>query len=800
MPGIIEGYNYDIFISYRQKDNKHDGWVTEFVNNLKWELEATFKEDISIYFDENPHDGLLETHSVDKSLEDKLRCLIFIPVISQTYCDPKSFAWQHEFCAFNMMAKEDQFESDIRLNNGNVASRILPVKIHDLDPDDKTLLENELGGVLRSVEFIFKSAGVNRPLRANEDHPQENLNKTYYRDQINKVANAVKEIILAIKKYNQQNAEDTKKLTTAKLEKPKSLNTKIIIISVILLALIVSGYLILPRLFKSSEPVEKSIAVLPFSDFSASHDQEYFANGMMEEILNQLAKIKDLAVVSRTSSMIYKDSKLPLKNIAHELGVNNIIEGSIQKADGRVRITVQLINGITEKHLWSESYDRDLSDIFSIQTEISMNIARVLKAILTSHEESQIQQVPTKDPMAYDYYLRAIHYGSEIKQDSTLIMLNKSIEHDPEFILAYLFRATYYSNIFFTKNEYKKIEHWQDFDHLARADLEMAMKINPDLPDVKIAQARLLYNLDRNNDRALELLNELLAQTPNSSGCIYLKSFVLRRKGLWEEHLKEVQKLFLLDPFNGEYLVEVGYSYRLLRRYPEAMDLFNRPRVLGIQLDPDTKIRYDKFLTILLWKGNLEEALKISELRNTELGFYYYPGRNYYYYSRQFDKLIQFAEKTETQFNYFPKTLNLAQAYFLNSNIPMSRNYADSAIAELKMKIREFPDDDRFYAALGYAYAYKGENKKAIESAQKAVKLKPMKMDVWQGFDKENDLASVYILAGDYDQAMDKIEYLLTIPGELSVPLLKIDPAYDKLRDLPRFQKILTTEYKTIYQ
>ena len=151
MSSIIEGYNYDIFISYRQKDNKYDGWVTEFVDNLKGELEATFKEDISIYFDVNPHDGLLETHNVDKSLEEKLRCLIFIPIISQTYCDSKSFAWQYEFCAFNKLAKEDQFGRDIRLTGGNVASRILPVKIHDLDPEDKTLLENELGGVLSEV-------------------------------------------------------------------------------------------------------------------------------------------------------------------------------------------------------------------------------------------------------------------------------------------------------------------------------------------------------------------------------------------------------------------------------------------------------------------------------------------------------------------------------------------------------------------------------------------------------------------------------------------------------------------------
>jgi non-specific serine/threonine protein kinase len=199
MASIIEGYTYDIFISYRQNDNKYDGWVTEFVDNLNKELEANIKDKVSVYFDINPHDGLLETHSVDQSLKDKLKCLIFIPIISRTYCDPKSFAWQHEFVTFNKLAKEDQFGRDIKLAGGNVASRILPVKIHDLDSEDQKMLENELGGVLRGIEFIYKSAGVNRPLRANEDHPQDNINKTYYRDQINKVSLAVKEIIKSIK-------------------------------------------------------------------------------------------------------------------------------------------------------------------------------------------------------------------------------------------------------------------------------------------------------------------------------------------------------------------------------------------------------------------------------------------------------------------------------------------------------------------------------------------------------------------------------------------------------------------------
>ena len=213
MPSIIEGYNYDIFISYRQKDNKHDGWVTEFVNNLKGELESTFKEEVSVYFDINPHDGLLETHDVDASLKEKLKCLIFIPIISRTYCDPKSFAWEHEFKAFAEQAKEDRLGLKIKLSGGNIANRILPVLIHDIDVKDIKECESVLGGYLRGVELIYKSPGVNRPLREYEENSSDNLNHTIYRDQINKVALAIRDIIESLR-------SDTSDHIGGNIEKP----------------------------------------------------------------------------------------------------------------------------------------------------------------------------------------------------------------------------------------------------------------------------------------------------------------------------------------------------------------------------------------------------------------------------------------------------------------------------------------------------------------------------------------------------------------------------------------------------
>ena len=199
MASLIPGYQYDIFISYRQKDNKYDGWVTEFVDNLKKELDATSREEISIYFDINPHDGLLDTHDVNASIEEKIKALVFIPVLSRTYCDPKSYAWEHEFKAFIQLSTLDRLGLKVQLKNGNVTSRVLPVRIYDLSIEDIKQVEMYLG-IIRSVDFIYHSKGVNRPLRPWDDDVIKNTNQPFYRDQINKLANAIDEIFYSLKK------------------------------------------------------------------------------------------------------------------------------------------------------------------------------------------------------------------------------------------------------------------------------------------------------------------------------------------------------------------------------------------------------------------------------------------------------------------------------------------------------------------------------------------------------------------------------------------------------------------------
>ena len=392
MPSLIEGFEYDIFISYRHNDNL-DGWVTDFVQNLEKELRSTLKDSVTIYFDKNPHDGLLETHSVDKSLEGKLKCLIFIPIISQTYCDPKSFAWQHEFCAFNRLAitplssgegpgvRPDSFPRDIKLSSGNVASRILPIKIHDLDAEDKVVLENEIGGVLRPIEFIYKEPGVNRPLKLT-DAKAENINKTDYRNQVNKVANAIKEIIGAMRNPVLKPEPQVGKQYSVSGGRSSSLKGRWVLASILTVMVVAAGIYFYQQLTtnpdgdRDEQPLGKSIAVLPFADLSPEGDQEYLGDGIAEEILNVLAQSKELTVISRSSSFQFKGKNEDLRTMGEMLGVVMILEGSVRKYKDHIRVTAQLINVKDGSHLWSKNYDENTDDIFVIQDKIARSEER----------------------------------------------------------------------------------------------------------------------------------------------------------------------------------------------------------------------------------------------------------------------------------------------------------------------------------------------------------------------------------------------------------------------------------------
>ncbi|NJN42257.1 MAG: hypothetical protein HC811_08590 [Flammeovirgaceae bacterium] len=359
MASIITGFEHDIFVSYRHNDNRSN-WVTDFVAALQEELAATIKEPVSIYFDSNPHDGLLETHNVDKSLERKLKSIIFIPILSQTYCDPKSFAWRQEFCTFNAVSQADEYGRDIQLSNGNVASRILPVKIHDLDKTDQAAIETEIAGVLRAVEFIYKEPGVNRPLGA-EDSKKDNQNKTEYRNQVNKLANAIKEILYGIIRPT----DNAGVRSNAPAIAPSSVS-------------------------------RESLAVLPFTNMSSDAEQEYFSDGITENIIVELAANKKLKIISRTSVMRYKKSTKSAPEIAEELDVKYILEGGVQVQGNKVRINVQLVDAETDDLTWSKVFVESMDDIFALQNKVAEVVAKELQASITQEEIKKEDDVPTK--------------------------------------------------------------------------------------------------------------------------------------------------------------------------------------------------------------------------------------------------------------------------------------------------------------------------------------------------------------------------------------------------------------------
>lgn len=608
MPSIVSGYEYDIFISYRHKDNRsvsgssvhslghqpNNGWVTDFVTDLSKELESTFKEDISIYFDSNPIDGLLETHNVDKSLEGKLKALIFIPILSQIYCDPRSFAWQNEFCAFNKVALADTIGRDIRLRNGNVASRVLPITIHNLDPEDRSLIEAELQSKLRSIDFIFRSPGVNRPLRP-DDKRQDNANNLFYRDQINKVANAIKEIATAIKypgrtsdAYFDGSAEEVVEQPASQAETKGKAEQNLL---------------------------EKSLAVLPFLSLSQDPSQEYFADGITENILIQLSSLPQLRVISRTSVMRYKKTTKSAPEIATELGVKFILEGSAQAHGNKVRITVQLIDAIKDHHVWSKVFVESMDDIFAIQSSVAEVVAKELKSSLNPQVNEKLKEVPTKNLEAYDLFLKGRHAFNQWSVDgyrTASEYFKKAIEKDPEFKQAYSYLASSYSARMSWNGDLSPDEALKNIE----VYLQEAWKRGPTDNDY-LTKAFVEFFVTKDFKSSEKLLLQAIELNPNNAIVLYTYSYLLNMMGRFDEAIEFVEKAKIVEPLTVAYFNYQTISLHLLNRQEEALGTLSE----ALQLYPTVLRLYDFLGRIYLTMGRYEDAIEAlsSGLRSSKI-------------------------------------------------------------------------------------------------------------------------------------------------------------------------------------
>jgi TolB-like protein/lipoprotein NlpI len=566
MASLIQGYEYDIFISYRQKDNKGDRWVSDFVDALKIELDKTFKEEVSVYFDENPHDGLLETHDVAASLEDKLKCLVFIPVVSHTYCDPRSFAWEHEFRAFVEKASSDQFGLKVRLHDGNVANRVLPVWIHDLDNADLKLFESVLGGVLRGVEFIYKEPGVNRPLTT-ADNEKKNLNGTKYKNQINRVANAIKEIISGLK------AEPTDYRTPPVENMPAS---------------------------EKPYTQEKSIIVLPFDNISPDPDQDYFSEGLTDEVISDLSHIPDLLVISRSSAMTFKGTRSTIREIAERVNVRYVLEGSVRKASNNLRITAQLIDSANDSHIWSDKYTGTLEDVFDIQEKVSQSIVNALKIKLSSSEKEKLHQRPIDNVFAYDCYKRAysgiISFRKE-RIDQGLSLLQKGLDIAGE-------NAVIYAGMAFACFQYVNAGMDQE-KNIKKAEeyAQKAFSLDPELAKAHFVMG-CIYALKGNLNKAMDHAIRALAGKPEDPEIMIWVALGYSIFGATEAAKSIIYRCIKIDPLNPLNDSVTGRNYFFSGRFDLALD----PLLSAYSLTPESGMNQFWKSLILLYNNRADEA------------------------------------------------------------------------------------------------------------------------------------------------------------------------------------------------
>jgi tetratricopeptide (TPR) repeat protein len=632
MSSIIKGFNYDIFISYRQKDNKGDRWVSEFVEALKTELESTFKEEISVYFDINPHDGLLETHDVDASLKDKLKCLVFIPIISRTYCDPKSFAWEHEFKAFAEQSSQDQFGLKVKLPNGNVANRVLPIRIHDLDVDDIKLCESITGGFLRGVEFIYKESGVNRPLRSVEDSPGDNLNKTFYRNQINKVANAVKEIILGLKelivtvkesaRIKEPLDEVYKEEKQNEKEKPAKFNKHKFLYGIAVLAiLIIATLFAYPKIFKRdklanlrSSDGRISIAVLPFENITNDTTWNYMQAVIQDNLINSLSNnSEDLKVRQRESitSLIqgggsdnyFSITPSVARTISQKLDANVFIYGSITKAVDKIRINARLIDSRTEEALKSFQLDGTAENIMPSIDTLS---ARIKDFLIISKLKKKAPLdleylASTSSPEAYRYFI----YGNNayVKRDwpTEVDMLSHALAIDSNFVWAAIMLGYAYSGqgLYDQAKEvclslYKKrdqmpmqLKIWINFQYSeyfetpneAIKNIRQLLKIDDQMPNVYYNVGRL-YNRLYQYDKAI----------PASEKCLEIYD----KWGIKPWWAPDYYYLGQAYHETGQYKKERELYKKAEQDFPDDRDIIYRQAILSLK-EGDT-VEADRYI------------------------------------------------------------------------------------------------------------------------------------------------------------------------------------------------------------
>lgn len=547
----------------------------------------------------------------------------------------------------------------------------------------------------------------------------------------------------------------------------------------------------------------KSIAVLPFENLSTDQGNAYFASGMQDMILTELVGIGGLKVISRTSTAKYPSHPEDIKDIARQLGVATVLEGTVQKAGNQVLVNVQLIDAGTGNHLWAKAYTRTLDNVFTVEGEVAQNVAEALKVQLTSDETARIDTVPTSNAAAYDLYLQASAHANRAYDDPSLSsaelppaisLFQQALSKDANFALAEAGMARAHMQMYFFGPDRTNTRLTQ-----AKAAADRSLALQPNLGQGHYALGLYHYWGYRNYAAATAQLELAKQALPGSATVELLIAAVARRQGHWDEAVQLFRRATVLDPHSEFAFNQLAVTYESLRRYADADQAF--ASALALSRDADAE-RLGQAFSRLMWKGDpapFRAALaKLPHNGDTSLGniMAMYFERTL---ARDYAGAIKVAQSAKAESwddadnIVLPRRLYLAWAYQGAGDATNAAAAFGDVEAKARAALVDRPDDADLHLALGYAYAGLGHKAEAIAEGKRAVALMPVEKDALTGADMLANQAHLYVRVGEPDEAIALLDRVLSMPtgGFMSVALLRIDPIWDPLREDPRFKALL---------
>ncbi|UCF04539.1 MAG: protein kinase [bacterium] len=559
---------------------------------------------------------------------------------------------------------------------------------------------------------------------------------------------------------------------------------------------------IIPRYFPPAErePVSerKMLAVLPFENLGPPED-EYFADGITEEITSRLASLHGLGVISRTSALQYKGTDKSIRQIGDELNVDYVLEGTVRwekTADGgsRVRVTPQLIRVSDDTHIWAERYEEQFKGIFTIQTMIAEKVVEALGITLSEGVQSALRAKPTENIIAYQMYLRGIDYMKypHAPRENYLKaqqLLEQAVELDPRFTFAHIRLAEAHRSLFFYG-----FDHTQERLAKSKDAIERVAELQPGLPEVHRELGYYHYHGHLDYDKALKEFSIAAKDLPNDMRLIEDIAYIWRRQGHFEQAIANMEHVLMMDPRNAVAAMELAYTYIATRQYEKGIRMSDTIMAIA----PDIQWAYLlKTIGYWCWTGDLEQAraaLEKNPVKTSPSVVWTWYWQEYFErnYRAALDRLaVHTGDAFEIQTGYAPKALLAGLAYKLLGEPSRARSSFESALITAEAAARERPEDPRVHSALGWIYAGLGRKEEAIRAGERAVELYPVTKDSLLGTTRLMDLVVTYAMVGELDAALERMELLLSIPSLYSITYFNISPILEEVREHLEYERLV---------